>query len=542
METTEKLPGPDLGKDGAALADFENGLLEGHFEGAPVLLVRKGGAGASSEILAIGSKCTHYGGPLAQGLFDGGLVRCPWHHACFRPETGEAVHAPAFDPVATYAVAVRGDRVFVTGGRSAEAPRARGGARSSEPESVVIVGGGAAGFAAAEMLRREGYAKPITMLSADEAGPYDRPNASKDYLAGNAPEEWMPLRGEDWYREKDIALRLSTRVREIAPPDRRAVLEDGSSLRYGALLLATGASPVSLGIPGAGLPHVRPLRTLADSRAIIARTEGVRTAVVIGASFIGLEVAASLTKRKLRVHVVAPDSVPMERVLGREVGLFVRGLHEENGVVFRLGNTVAEIREDSVTLNDESRIDAQLVVFGVGVRPEVGLAEKAGLRTDRGVLVDPELRTSAEGIWAAGDIARWPDPHTGRPIRVEHWVVAERQGQAAARNILGRGQPYSAVPFFWSQHYDVAINYVGHAEEWDAVEIAGDLAKKDALVAYRKDGRVLAVVTVGRDLASLKAEWAMEREDRDTLERLIQAEKDKGKGKAKGKESRDATR
>jgi apoptosis-inducing factor 3 len=523
MEGTETLPGPDLGRDGAPLADLRGGRLEGHFEGAPVLLVRKDETGV---VHAIGSKCTHYGGPLAQGIFDGELVRCPWHHACFRPETGEAVHAPAFDPVATYVVEVRGDRLFVTGKREA-APRGTARGAASSPESVIVVGGGAAGFAAAEMLRREGYARPITLISADEARPYDRPNASKDYLAGTAPEEWMPLRGEDWYREKDIAVRLATRVREIVPADRRVVLEDGTSLPYGALLLATGASPVALGVPGAGLPHVRPLRTFADSRAIIARAEGARNAVVVGASFIGLEVAASLVQRKLRVHVVAPDSVPMERVLGRDVGLFVRGLHEENGVVFHLGNTVTEIREDSVTLNDESRIGAELVVFGVGVRPEVGLAERAGLRTEHGVLVDEHLRTSEEGIWAAGDIARWPDPYTGRPIRVEHWVVAERQGQAAARNMLGSGERFAAVPFFWSQHYDVAINYVGHAEAWDVVEVAGDLARRDALVAYRKDGRVLAVVTVGRDVPSLEAEWAMERGDRDTLERLIQPEKDK---------------
>jgi NADPH-dependent 2,4-dienoyl-CoA reductase/sulfur reductase-like enzyme/nitrite reductase/ring-hydroxylating ferredoxin subunit len=517
MDTPETLPGPDLGKDGAALADFRDGKLEGHFDGAPVLLVRKGETG---PIRAIGAKCTHYGGPLAQGVFDGELVRCPWHHACFRPETGEAVHAPAFDPVAGYSVEIRGDRVYVTGVLTVAAPSV---ARGPQPDSVVIVGGGAAGFAAAERLRREGYAGPVTMISADGATPYDRPNASKDYLAGNAPEEWMPLRPDDWYRDRRVDVRLKTRVRELVPADRRVALEDGTTLRYGALLLATGASPVLLGVPGASLPHVRPLRTLADSRAIIARAGGSRNAVVVGASFIGLEVAASLIKRKLRVHIVAPESVPMERVLGREVGLFVRRLHEENGVQFHLERTVTEIREDSVTLNDGSRIDADLVVFGVGVRPEVSLAEKAGLRTDRGVLVDAQLRTSAEGIWAAGDIARWPDPLTGRLIRVEHWVVAERQGQTAARNILGKGEPFAAVPFFWSQHYDVALNYVGHAEEWDAVEIAGDLGRRDAMVAYRKDGRVLAVVTVGRDAACLEAELALERDDRDRLNELLKA-------------------
>jgi len=223
----------------------------------------------------------------------------------------------------------------------------------------------------------------------------------------------------------------------------------------------------------------------------------------------------------------------MERVLGREVGLFVRGLHESNGVEFHLGRTVAEIREDSVILNDESRIEAGLVVFGIGVRPQLSLAENAGLRTDRGVLVDAQLRTSAEGIWAAGDIARWPDPYSGRPIRVEHWVVAERQGQTAARNMLGAEERYTSVPFFWSQHYDVALNYVGHAEEWDEVRIAGELSRRDALVAYRKAGKILAVVTLNRDVDSLRAEHAMERGDASTLDRLLGNH---------GKEDRDAPR
>jgi NADPH-dependent 2,4-dienoyl-CoA reductase/sulfur reductase-like enzyme len=337
----------------------------------------------------------------------------------------------------------------------------------------------------------------------------------------------MPLRPEEWYRDHAIELLLGKSVREIVPAERRLTLEDGAALRYGALLLATGASPVRLDVPGAELPHVRPLRTLADSRAIIARAGESKTAVVVGASFIGLEVAASLVKRGLRVHVVAPGAVPMERVLGRDVGLFVRGLHESQGVVFHLGQTVAEIRESSVTLSGGGRIDAGLVVFGIGVRPEVSLAEKAGLRTDKGVLVDERLRTSAEGIWAAGDIARWPDSHTGQAIRVEHWVVAERQGQAAARNMLGRGEPYSDVPFFWSQHYDLAINYVGHAEEWDTAEVAGSLQERDAAVTYRKASRALAVVTLNRDAVSLRAEVAMERGDEKTLESLLGKQKEK---------------
>jgi NADPH-dependent 2,4-dienoyl-CoA reductase/sulfur reductase-like enzyme len=390
---------------------------------------------------------------------------------------------------------------------------------------VVVLGGGAAGFAAAEMLRREGYGGPVTLVSDDEAGPYDRPNASKDYLAGTAPEEWMPLRPSDWYKEHRIEVVVGSRAAELLPQRRKVVLADGRQLEYGALLLATGASAVRLDIPGMDRGKVRTLRSLSDSRAIIRDAEGAKRAVVVGASFIGLEVAASLVHRGLEVHVVAPDAVPMERVLGREVGATVRALHEQHGVRFHLGEAVSEVFADAVTLRGGARLPADLVVLGVGVRPNLDLAQRAGLAIDRGVVVNEYLQTDAKDVWAAGDIARWPDPHSGQSIRVEHWVVAERQGQTAGRNILGRREKFAAVPFFWSQHYDVAINYVGHAEAWDSVEIAGSLARRDAVVSYRKGGKVLAVVTIGRDRACLEAEVAMERSDGGALDTLLAAQK-----------------
>jgi NADPH-dependent 2,4-dienoyl-CoA reductase/sulfur reductase-like enzyme len=286
-------------------------------------------------------------------------------------------------------------------------------------------------------------------------------------------------------------------------------------------LLAPGAAPVRLPIPGAERPHVHTLRTLADSRAIVASAVGAERAVVVGASFIGLEVAASLIERGLDVAVVAPEAVPMARVLGDELGAFVRGLHEGRGVRFHLGRTVAEIGEGTATLDDGTRLAADLVVLGVGVRPELALAESAGLALDHGVVVDRYLRTSTEGIWAAGDVARWPDSWSGEAIRVEHWVVAERQGQTAARNILGHDEPFAAAPFFWSQHYDVAIHYVGHAESWDAAEIHGDVAKKSCLVAYRKSGKPLAVASIGRDRDALRIAAAMERGDAGAVEAIL---------------------
>src|SRR5512132_2697536 len=353
------------------------------------------------------------------------------------------------------------------------------------------------------------------MLSADSSAPYDRPNLSKDYLAGSASEEWIPLRSPEFYREHGIELRLRARAAVIDMARQEVQLEDGSRQPYDALLIATGAEPMRLDVPGGDLPHVHYLRSLADSRAIIRKAETAQRAVVIGASFIGLEVAASLRARKLEVHVIAPDSVPMERVMGREIGGLVRKIHEEHGVQFHLGTTATSIGERNVTLKTGETLAADLAVVGIGVRPALGLAEKAGLAIDRGVAVNEYLETSASGIFAAGDLARWPDLHTGEKIRVEHWVVAERQGQTAARNMLGHREPFDAVPFFWSMHYDVPIRYVGHAEKWDKVEIDGRVEARDCRVTYRRAGRVLAVATIGRDAENLRAEVELERQSTD---------------------------
>ncbi len=503
MSEASELKGPDFAA-GIAVAELHEGeMLLGHAAGEAVLLAKRG-----DEILAVSATCTHYGGPLAEGLLDGDTVRCPWHHACFDLRTGEALSAPALNPVACWNVETRGERLFVIGKAK---PRGSARATPSAVSSIVIVGGGAAGHAAAEMLRREGHAGKLTMLSADTTPPCDRPNLSKDYLAGSAPEEWIPLRPPEFFEEHDIDLVLGARVTGIDVARKSVTVEAGTTYAYDALLLATGADPVKLAISGGDLPHVHYLRTLTDCRAIIADLGVARRAVVLGASFIGLEVAASLRARQIEVHVVAPEARPLERILGPEVGDFVRALHEEHGVVFHLGRTAKAIDARNVTLDDGVVLPADLVVVGVGVRPSLALAQAAGLTLDRGIVVNEYLETSAPGIFAAGDIARWPDPHTGDKIRVEHWVVAERQGQLAARNMLGQKIRCTLVPFFWSQHYDVSISYVGHAEKWDRIDVKGSVAERDCTLEFVRGDKALAVVTLGRDLESLTAEVAIER-------------------------------
>jgi NADPH-dependent 2,4-dienoyl-CoA reductase/sulfur reductase-like enzyme/nitrite reductase/ring-hydroxylating ferredoxin subunit len=488
---------------GVPLRDLaDGGFVTGHVGDDEVLLVRRG-----EDLFAIGAHCTHYHGPLSDGLIVGDTVRCPWHHACFSLRTGEPLRAPALDPIDCWRVERVGDTVFVREKR--EGPLA---AKTPpvEPTSVVIVGGGAAGLAAADMLRREGYDGPLMLISADEAAPCDRPNLSKDFLAGTAQEDWIPLRAPEFYTDHHIDLVLDTRVSSIDVRARRVHLADGATHAFGALLLATGAEPVRLDLPGVATIPIFYLRTFGDSRAIIAGVADATRVVVIGASFIGLEVAASLRARDIAVDVVAPDAEPLARVMGPEVGEFVRSLHESHGVTFHMGATVSRVDGRTVTLSDGTAIEADAVVAGVGVRPAIGLAEQAGLKIDRGVVVDEYLETSVAGIFAAGDIARWPDAHSGAPIRVEHWVVAERQGQVAARNMLGHRERFGAAPFFWSQHYDVTLNYVGHAETWDAIEIDGRLEDRDCTVTYRQGGRTAAVVTIGRDVPSLEAEVRME--------------------------------
>jgi apoptosis-inducing factor 3 len=502
-EASSELKGPDF-ENGCEIDKVaDGGMLLGHAFGEAVLAARRG-----KEIFAIGATCTHYGGPLSKGLMVNCTVRCPWHHARFDLRTGEAIAAPALSDVICWKIEKRGERFFVTGKIDKKPVRKL----KSSPASVVIVGAGATGSAAAEMLRREGYDGPVTLIGADEFLPYDRPNLSKDYLAGTAPEEWIPLRDTDFYRQQKIDTRTNTSVIVIDPKAKQVALSDRRSLGYDALLLATGADPIRLTIPGDDLPHVCYLRTLTDSRRIIDKAKSAKRAVVIGASFIGLEVAASLRERKVEVAVIGKESLPLEKILGHDLGNLIRKTHEAHEIEFHLGRMPVAIKNRYVQLDDGTTLDCDLIVVGIGVRPNTGLAEKAGIATDDGVLVNEYLETNVPGIFAAGDIARWPDPRAGR-VRVEHWVVAQRQGQTAARNILGLREAFALPPFFWSNHFDLHIRYVGHGRGGDCATVSGDLKAKDASVVFQAGDTITAVASIGRDRENLQAELALERGD-----------------------------
>jgi NADPH-dependent 2,4-dienoyl-CoA reductase/sulfur reductase-like enzyme/nitrite reductase/ring-hydroxylating ferredoxin subunit len=499
--SAEPPPGPDFSQ-GVPLARVpREGVLAGHVAGAPVLLAR-----LDDGLHAVAGACTHYGAPLAEGLVVDGEIHCPWHHACFSLHTGAALSAPAFAGLETFAVEAIGDTVFV---REARVVSESTSTRHTEsaPNRIVIIGGGAAGFAAAERLRSLGYAGEQTLQSSDNDAPKDRPNQSKDYLARTAPQQWIPLKDSTYYAGHGIRLELGEDAVAIDPAARSVTTSTGARIAYDALLIATGAEPRRLSQPGFDRPNVYTLRSLADARAVLAAVAHARSVALIGAGFIGLEAAGALRARGLEVHVIAPEAVPMARVLGDELGRFLVDLHAQAGVQFHLSAEVDGYDGRELLLRDGTRIVADVVLVGAGVVPRTSLASAAGLTVDEGIVVDNQLRTSVTGIYAAGDVARYP--YRGELVRVDHWVHAQRQGQAAAANLLGAAQPFVDVPFFWTHHQGVDLRVCGRAAGWDEVVIQGNVSQRDFVARYLRGGQLIAAASVGRDRELLAIERAL---------------------------------
>ncbi len=489
-------------------------ILAGEFDGKAVVLVRQG-----DRVRALSGECTHLGAGLEQGIIAAGELRCPWHHARFAIDTGEAVGAPAIEPLSCFAVTEEDGVIRVTGNADADTDAGTQASPKPAPDQrrIVIVGGGAAGHACADVLERAGQGDRVLILSADADAPYDRTFCSKQYLAGKKERDECMLPSGAGQAAASAEVRTGTTVTALYTQAKTLSTADGQSVSYDTLILATGAEPIVPDIDGFDRDTVHVLRTLGDADALIGAAQNAKSVAVMGASFIGLEVAASLRQRKLSVTVIAKDDVPLGGVLGEEVGRFVRGLHEDKGVAFRLGRTIESYDGKAVTLDDGSTVDADLLVLGAGVKPRVELAEAAGIalatkEEGGGVRVDATLATSAEGVFAIGDIASYPDPRLGHSIRVEHWVHAQRQGQYLARRLLGEVEEgFGDTPFFWSGHYDTSLRYVGHAASAKDRRIEGDVDEGAFAVFFREDGKEQALLTCQRDVEALEVEarWDM---------------------------------
>jgi len=464
-----------------------------------ILLARVGG-----EFHAVGAACPHYGAPLAEGALCGTRVVCPWHHACFDVTTGTLEEPPALDSLPRYDVRVEDGRVLARVPEEAPdrvAPR-MSRRDPSDARVFVILGAGAAGYAAAQTLREDGFRGRVVVITREDRAPYDRPNLSKDYMQGHAEPAWMPLRPEEFYREHDIELLCEREVTRVDAAAKTITFYSGDTFSYDALLVATGGAPRRLNIPGSDLRNVCLLRGFSDADSIIETADRSKRCVVVGSSFIGMEAAASLRARGLDVTVVAPSREPFESVLGPEVGALFRRAHEAQGVKFKLGAVVYRFEGasdiEAVTLEGGERVETDMVVAGVGVYPATGFLEGVSLLEDGSVAVDAQMR-AAEGLYAAGDIASFPDPRTGARARIEHWRVAQQQGRVAAHNMAGRPATFDGVPFFWTRQFDTGLLYVGHAQRWDEIIYAGDVAAQDFVAFYVKDGRALAAAGVNRD-------------------------------------------
>lgn len=456
-----------------------------------ILLVRQG-----DTVHACGGKCPHYGAPLAEGVLLGHEVICPWHNARFDVRTGHLVAPPALDDLPAYQAEVEGDDVYIRGAQLARRPKRTGGRKT-----VLIVGAGAAGEAAAETLRREGFDGRVVMVTPEEDLPYDRPNLSKDFLAGKAKPEWLPLRSQEFYRQQQIEILKGTRVTALDVRERVAHLLPGGKLPFDLCLIASGGSPRKLSVPGADLVGIFTLRSLADARALEAAAAKASRALIVGAGFLGLEATSALRSRGLQVVVVAPESVPLANILGDGVGTSLLHLHEEYGVEFHLGRTVQEFRGNSAVqeavLSDGKRLDIDLAMVGIGIMPVVDFLQGSGLVEGGAVAVDARLQTKTEGVFAAGDVAAVLQGTDGGRQRVEHWAVAERQGQHAARAMLGHPGAYEEVPFFWTRQHGVSLKYAGFAQGFEAVLYRGDLERRRFLAGYFAGGRLVAAASIG---------------------------------------------
>ncbi len=370
----------------------------------------------------------------------------------------------------------------------------------SDPRRFVIVGASLAGAKAAETLRKEGFEGSVALVGEEAERPYERPPLSKEFLRGEAGPEKLYVHADGFYEAQGIDLRLSSTVTSLDVGDQTLSLATGERLGYDSLLLCTGARPRRLALPGADLPGVYYLRDMASSATLREAIKAAGRAVIVGAGWIGCEVAASARQLGAEVAIVEVGPLPLQKVLGPEMGRFYRDVHRDHGVEMHFGvapeAVVGSAAAEGVRLVDGRTVPGGIVIVGIGAEPRTELAAQGGLETGNGVLTDEYLETSRPGVFAAGDVANSLHPLFGERVRLEHWSAARNQGLAAARNMLGRREPYTRVPYFYSDQYDVGMDYSGHAPSWDEVIFRGDVEAREFIVFWVKDGRVAAGMNV----------------------------------------------
>lgn len=479
----------------AKVFDLQDGDMKEVKVGETTVLLSR----IKGEFHAVGGICSHYGGNLAEGTCKGERVYCPWHMSAFNMITGDLEEPPGLDAVPRFEVRIEGEDVIVSvpeGAGDRRVPTMAKQNAAADPRTFVILGAGAAGLAAGEALRQDGFQGRVVMITQEKRLPYDRPELSKNYLAGANPQEVLWLRPREFFAAHDLEIFLEKKVTRVEAAAKSLTFADGAVMNYDALLLASGGVARPLEAPGGELANVFTLRNTEDAEAIMAAAQEGANAVIVGASFIGMETAGSLSARGCKVTVVAPGPVPFQRTLGPEIGRMWQQVLEENGVSFRLGARVTRLegqgRVEAVVLDNGEELPADLVIAGVGVKPATEMLRGVPLNPDGSVTVDERLRV-ADGLYAAGDIARFPDWRTGELIRIEHWRLAMQHGRVAAHNMAGKETAFRDVPFFWTERLDIHFQYVGYASSWDEIIYQGDPAGRDFLAFYVKNQRVLAV-------------------------------------------------
>ena len=489
----------------AKVNDLQNGQMQQiEVANSQILLSR-----INDQYYATSAFCTHYGAPLAKGVLAGETIVCPWHNACFNAIAGQQKEPPGLDSLTHFAVRVEGEQVFVRLPEEVTQQRTlemAGYDPKSEQRIFVVLGAGAAGAAAVEVLRQQGFQGKIILISAENQLPYDRTKLSKAYLQGAASDD-LSLRSRKFYEQHQIELHLGQGVTKVDALNKIITFSDDHQLQFDSLLLATGGQAKKLKVPGADLANIFTIRQPEDVNSILDTVENAKKATVIGSSFIGMEAAASLIQQGLEVTVVSPSDVPFKKILGDRLGKMFQTLHQAKGVNFKFETKatefVGESKVEEVVLENGERLATDLVILGIGVQPNTSYLEGIELNdSDKSIPVNEYLQTKIADIYAAGDIASFPYAPMEESTRIEHWRLAAQQGRIAAANMIGNNRLQEVsqiVPFFWSGQYDLKLRYVGHAESWDELKIDGDIEQPEFLAYYLKNDKVMAVAGVNCD-------------------------------------------